>query len=207
MTTCPPGYTLNGDVLRPRPTTGTGEAPRSGYRGAVTEDPAPAEASSSPRAAGGPSPSSARSGRRWPRGRSGYAPRHHRSRQDLRRLVRRARPRERRSSAPGTTGRRTPPWASSGSRRCAPSRPASARAIKAPLDEHQYGLGDWSVGIRTGDHALGRARAKQDRRYPTALITTPESVLSLMPDPRARRGTKLLACTPSSVDPNGFRAG
>src|SRR6185295_4829124 len=52
----------------------------------------------------------------------------------------------------------------------------SARAITAPMED--VGLGDWSVGIRTGDTSSAE-RAKQDRRYPTALITTPES-LSLM---------------------------
>src|SRR6186713_2444221 len=52
----------------------------------------------------------------------------------------------------------------------------SGRAITAPLEE--IGLGHWSVGIRTGDTASAE-RAKQDRRYPSALITTPES-LSLM---------------------------
>ena len=51
----------------------------------------------------------------------------------------------------------------------------SARAMKAPLDE--LGL-SWSIGIRTGDTAAAE-RAKQDRRFPTALVTTPES-LSLM---------------------------
>ncbi|MEO8526105.1 MAG: DEAD/DEAH box helicase, partial [Caldimonas sp.] len=51
----------------------------------------------------------------------------------------------------------------------------SARAIKAPLED--LGLG-WTVGIRTGDTPSSE-RAKQDRRFPTALITTPES-LSLM---------------------------
>src|SRR5450432_1568827 len=51
----------------------------------------------------------------------------------------------------------------------------SARAIKAPLED--LGLG-WTVGIRTGDTPASE-RAKQDRRFPTALITTPES-LSLM---------------------------
>ena len=52
----------------------------------------------------------------------------------------------------------------------------SARAITAPLEA--LGLGHWSVGIRTGDTPSAE-RAKQDRRYPSALITTPES-LSLM---------------------------
>ena len=52
----------------------------------------------------------------------------------------------------------------------------SARAIAAPLED--VGLGAWTVGIRTGDTPSAE-RAKQDRRFPTALITTPES-LSLM---------------------------
>ncbi|MEP7303396.1 MAG: DEAD/DEAH box helicase, partial [Caldimonas sp.] len=52
----------------------------------------------------------------------------------------------------------------------------SARAIRAPLEA--IGLGHWTVGIRTGDTPSAE-RARQDRRYPTALITTPES-LSLM---------------------------
>jgi ATP-dependent Lhr-like helicase len=51
----------------------------------------------------------------------------------------------------------------------------SARAIKAPLDD--LGIA-WSTGIRTGDTAPAD-RARQDRRFPTALVTTPES-LSLM---------------------------
>jgi ATP-dependent Lhr-like helicase len=51
----------------------------------------------------------------------------------------------------------------------------SARAIRAPLDD----LGvPWSIGIRTGDTPPAE-RARQDRRFPTALVTTPES-LSLM---------------------------
>ena len=51
----------------------------------------------------------------------------------------------------------------------------SARAIRAPLADLAI---PWSVGIRTGDTAPGE-RAQQDRRFPTALVTTPES-LSLM---------------------------
>ena len=51
----------------------------------------------------------------------------------------------------------------------------SARALRLPVDE--LGLG-WSIGIRTGDTPAAE-RAKQDRRFPTALVTTPES-LSLM---------------------------
>ncbi|MDQ6628345.1 MAG: ligase-associated DNA damage response DEXH box helicase [Pseudomonadota bacterium] len=51
----------------------------------------------------------------------------------------------------------------------------SARAIKAPIDELEMA---WSVGIRTGDTPPAE-RAKQDRRMPTVLVTTPES-LSLM---------------------------
>ncbi len=51
----------------------------------------------------------------------------------------------------------------------------SARAIRQPIDD--LGL-SWSVGIRTGDTPSGE-RAKQDRRMPTVLVTTPES-FSLM---------------------------
>ncbi len=51
----------------------------------------------------------------------------------------------------------------------------TARALELPLA--QLGL-DWSVGVRTGDTEAGE-RARQARRLPEALITTPES-LSLM---------------------------
>ncbi len=51
----------------------------------------------------------------------------------------------------------------------------TARALQAPLS----GLGlRWEVGVRTGDTA-GAERARQGRRLPEALVTTPES-LSLM---------------------------
>ncbi|KNZ33537.1 MAG: DEAD/DEAH box helicase [Methylibium sp. NZG] len=51
----------------------------------------------------------------------------------------------------------------------------TARALQAPVTE--LGL-NWTVGQRTGDTAAAE-RARQDRRFPTALVTTPES-LSLM---------------------------
>jgi len=51
----------------------------------------------------------------------------------------------------------------------------STRALKMPIDE--LGL-NWSVGMRTGDTPSAE-RARQDRRFPTVLVTTPES-LSLM---------------------------
>ncbi|MEO7152944.1 MAG: DEAD/DEAH box helicase, partial [Burkholderiaceae bacterium] len=51
----------------------------------------------------------------------------------------------------------------------------TVRAMTLPLPD--LGLG-WSVGQRTGDTPSGE-RARQDRRFPTALVTTPES-LSLM---------------------------
>jgi len=51
----------------------------------------------------------------------------------------------------------------------------SARALSLPLvDEASH----WTIGMRTGD-TLPAERARQDRRFPTALVTTPES-LSLM---------------------------
>ena len=51
----------------------------------------------------------------------------------------------------------------------------TTRALQLPLTE--LGL-NWTVGQRTGDTPSGE-RARQDRRFPTALVTTPES-LSLM---------------------------
>ena len=51
----------------------------------------------------------------------------------------------------------------------------TARALALPVTELELG---WTIGQRTGDTASGE-RARQDRRFPTALVTTPES-LSLM---------------------------
>jgi ATP-dependent Lhr-like helicase len=51
----------------------------------------------------------------------------------------------------------------------------TVRALQAPL----FGLrSTWTVGLRTGDTPPAE-RARQERRWPTALVTTPES-LSLM---------------------------
>ena len=51
----------------------------------------------------------------------------------------------------------------------------TARALEAPLLDLQI---PWSVGLRTGDTSSSE-RARQSRRLPTTLITTPES-LTLM---------------------------
>ena len=51
----------------------------------------------------------------------------------------------------------------------------SMRALKIPLDDL---LPQWTLGARTGD-TLAAERARQSARWPTALLTTPES-LSLM---------------------------
>ena len=51
----------------------------------------------------------------------------------------------------------------------------TVKALQAPLDELQAG---WTVGLRTGDTSTAE-RAAQNKRLPTALVTTPES-LSLM---------------------------
>ncbi|MEX3775880.1 ligase-associated DNA damage response DEXH box helicase [Pseudomonas sp. MYb118] len=51
----------------------------------------------------------------------------------------------------------------------------TARALEAPLQDLQI---PWNVGLRTGDTSSSE-RARQSRRLPTALITTPES-LTLM---------------------------
>ncbi|TLX64051.1 ligase-associated DNA damage response DEXH box helicase [Stutzerimonas nosocomialis] len=59
----------------------------------------------------------------------------------------------------------------------------TARALQAPLDE--LGLG-WSVGLRTGDTSSS-VRARQGRRLPSALVTTPESLTLLLTRADARQ--------------------
>ena len=56
------------------------------------------------------------------------------------------------------------------------------RALKAPLQELSL---PWSVGVRSGDTPSAE-RARQSRRLPTALITTPESLTLLLSQPQAR---------------------
>ena len=50
------------------------------------------------------------------------------------------------------------------------------RALRAPLTEMNL---PWSVGVRSGDTSSAE-RARQSRRLPTALITTPESLTLLL---------------------------
>ncbi len=56
------------------------------------------------------------------------------------------------------------------------------RALQAPLPDLAP---DWTSGLRTGDTASGE-RAAQDRRLPTLLVTTPESVSLLLARADAR---------------------
>lgn len=58
----------------------------------------------------------------------------------------------------------------------------TARALQGPLDA--LGI-EWSVGLRTGDTGSAE-RARQSRRLPTALITTPESLTLLLTQANAR---------------------
>ena len=58
----------------------------------------------------------------------------------------------------------------------------TARALETPLEA----LGvDWTVGVRTGDTTSGE-RARQSRRLPSALVTTPESLSLLLTREDAR---------------------
>ena len=91
----------------------------------------------------------------------------------------------RQSSAPAVA----PPLASTPAKRRSAAPPLSVlwitpmralaadtqRALKAPLDDL---LPHWTLGMRTGDTPTAE-RARQNARWPTALLTTPES-LSLM---------------------------
>ncbi|MBS1175598.1 MAG: dead/h associated domain protein [Proteobacteria bacterium] len=58
----------------------------------------------------------------------------------------------------------------------------TARALQQPLAELAP---QWRVGLRTGDTPAGE-RTRQDRRLPTALVTTPESLTLLLTRERAR---------------------
>jgi ATP-dependent Lhr-like helicase len=59
----------------------------------------------------------------------------------------------------------------------------TARALQAPLDD--LGI-DWSIGLRTGDTSSAE-RARQGRRLPSALVTTPESLTLLLTRADARQ--------------------
>ena len=81
-------------------------------------------------------------------------------------------------SRPPATGKRTPPAEPLSVLWITPMRALAAdtaRALEAPLESLQI---PWSVGLRTGDTSSSE-RARQTRRPPTALVTTPES-LTLM---------------------------
>ena len=58
----------------------------------------------------------------------------------------------------------------------------TTRALQLPITE--LGL-NWTVGQRTGDTASGE-RARQDKRFPTALVTTPESLSLMLTREKAR---------------------
>ena len=58
----------------------------------------------------------------------------------------------------------------------------TAKALRLPLDELAPG---WTLGLRTGDTPSAE-RARQDRRFPTALVTTPESLSLMLTRARAR---------------------
>lgn len=55
------------------------------------------------------------------------------------------------------------------------------RALSAPVQELNL---DWSIGLRTGDTS-STERARQSKRLPTALITTPESLTLMLTRPDA----------------------
>jgi ATP-dependent Lhr-like helicase len=58
----------------------------------------------------------------------------------------------------------------------------TARALAAPLRDLAPA---WTLGLRTGRHASAE-RARQDRRWPTVLVTTPESLTLMLTREHAR---------------------
>ncbi|MBA1203364.1 ligase-associated DNA damage response DEXH box helicase [Pseudomonas capeferrum] len=80
---------------------------------------------------------------------------------------------------PPVTSKRAPPMAPLQVLWITPMRALAAdtaRALQAPLDELALG---WSVGVRSGDTGSAE-RARQARRLPSTLITTPESLTLLL---------------------------
>ena len=63
-------------------------------------------------------------------------------------------------------------------------------ALRAPVEA--MGL-NWSVEMRTGDTTASQ-KAKQKRRLPTALVTTPESLSLMLTYPETRENMKSLQC-------------
>ena len=55
------------------------------------------------------------------------------------------------------------------------------RALNIPIQEKSL---TWRVGVRSGDTSSAE-RARQTRRLPTTLITTPESLTLLLSQPNA----------------------
>ena len=64
----------------------------------------------------------------------------------------------------------------------------TARALQSPVDDLQI---PWSIGLRTGDTSSSE-RARQGRRLPTTLITTPESLTVLLARADARTALSTL---------------
>ena len=68
----------------------------------------------------------------------------------------------------------------------------TARALKEPLSDL---VPAWTLGMRTGDTPSSE-RARQDKRLPTVLITTPESLTLLLAREKCRE--ELSPRTPSA---------
>ncbi len=69
----------------------------------------------------------------------------------------------------------------------------TGRALQEPMRDLAP---SWTLGLRTGDTAASE-RAKQDRRYPTVLVTTPESLSLMLSRENAREtlsGVVALVC-------------
>lgn len=88
-------------------------------------------------------------------------------------------------AAPPALGKRRPAMAPLTVLWITPMRALAAdtlRSLQVPVDD--LGLG-WSLGLRTGD-TTSAERARQTRRLPTVLITTPESLCLMLAREQAR---------------------
>jgi ATP-dependent helicase Lhr and Lhr-like helicase len=77
-----------------------------------------------------------------------------------------------------------------------PMRALAADSLRALAEPLRALAPSWTIGLRTGDTSSAE-RARQDRRWPTVLVTTPESLSLMLARERAReelQGVAFVVC-------------
>jgi ATP-dependent helicase Lhr and Lhr-like helicase len=73
-----------------------------------------------------------------------------------------------------------------------PMRALAADTLRALAEPLRDLVPNWTIGLRTGDTAPAE-RARQDRRWPTMLVTTPESLTLMLARDKAREELQSIA--------------